>query len=106
VRERAKFVRHGILIEATRFSADQLRSPERVLRDCHLASAFRTPSIILDPTGQLTALQSAVSRDFAKRYWVRQRCEDVRRRILDTLDRLPQAPGLYDRVVGWRSLTD
>jgi hypothetical protein len=101
VRERAKFLRHGVLIEATRFSVDQLRSPERVLRDCHLASAFRSPSIILDPTRHLTALQSAVSRDFANRYWVRQRCEDVRRRIVDMLDRLPQAPGLYEQVVGW-----
>src|SRR5438445_5289014 len=64
VRERAKFLRHGVLIEATHFAVDQLSSPERVLRDYHLASAFRTPGIIVDPTGHLTGLQSAVSRDF------------------------------------------
>ena len=101
VGERSKFLRHGVLIEVTRFSVEQLRSPERVLGNYHLASAFRTPSIILDPTGHLTALQSGVARDFAKRDWVRQRCADVRRRILDMLDLLPQAPGLYERVVGW-----
>jgi hypothetical protein len=101
LREREKFLRHGVLIEATRFSVDRLRSPEQILRDYHLASAFRTPSVILDPTGHLTALQSAVSRDFAKRYWVRQRCEDVRGRILDMLDHMPGAPGLYEQVVGW-----
>jgi len=104
VRDRAKFLRDGVLIEVTRFSVDQLGTPERVLRDCHLASAFRTPSVILDPTGHLTALQSAVSRDFAKRYWVRQRCEDVVGRILDMTDRLARLtrpPGLYEQVVGW-----
>jgi len=101
LRERAKFLQNGVVIEATRFSVDQLRPPERVLGDYHLAGAFRTPNIILDPTGHLTALQSAVSHDFAKRYWVQQRCADVRRRILDMLNRLPQAPGLYEHVVGW-----
>ncbi len=101
VRERAKFLRRGVLIEATRFAVDQLGSPERILRDYRLAGAFRPQSIILDQTGHLTAREAAVSRDFAKRYWVLQRCEDVRRRILDMRDRLPQAPGLYEQVVGW-----
>jgi hypothetical protein len=99
VRERAKLLRRGVLVEATYLAVERLQSPEQVLRDCHLASAFRAPSVIVDVTGRLTALQAAVSRDFAKRYWVERRCDALRRRILDTLDFLPQAPGQYEQVV-------
>lgn len=70
-----KFVHRGVLLEVSFIPRDALRSPEAVLGDYHLAGAFRTPSVILDPTGTLTALQDNVSRQFAQRGWVRARCE-------------------------------
>jgi hypothetical protein len=96
-----KLVHRGVLLDVTPLSFDQLRSPEQVLRHYHLAGGFRTPSIILDPSGRLTALQAAVAREFARRAWIRLRCEHARSRILEQLDGLNAAQPFHDQVIGW-----
>ncbi len=70
-----KFHYHGVLLEVSYISRDTLSSPEAVLGRGHLAGGFRTRSIILDPSGELSALQEVVSREYARRSWVRTRCE-------------------------------
>src|SRR3982750_1720547 len=54
---RTKLVWREVLIEITSLPIEQIRSPEVVLGDYHLAGGFRTPSVIADPTGHLTELQ-------------------------------------------------
>lgn len=97
-----KFVYRGVLLEVSYLPADRLESPAQVLADYHLAGSLRTPSVVLDPTGRLTALQAAVSRDFAKRQWVVRRCEHARSRIATLLRQLNEAAApFHDQVTTW-----
>src|SRR5439155_5937346 len=96
-----KFIYRGVLLETLYLSVDQVRSPDVVLGHYHLAGGFRTPSIILDPSGHLTALQAAVSRGYARRQWVRRRCAHARARILEQLAALNEADPFPDQVIGW-----
>ena len=93
-----KFVYRGVLLEVGHVPRDRLRSPEAVLGNYHLAGAFRTPSVILDPTGALAALQDAVSREYARRSWVRTRCEHATDGVRKTARSLDEAAPLHDQV--------
>lgn len=99
MREKVRY--RGILLEISYLFADSLWPPERVLSDYHLAGGFRTRSIILDPSGRLTELQMAVQDGFARRHWVRQRCEHARERVLTQLAALHESAPLHDQVIGW-----
>jgi hypothetical protein len=96
-----KFIYHDVLLEVSYMARDQLGSPEAVLGDYHMAGCFRTPGIIADPSGQLTKLQAAVSKDYAKRRWVLKRCEDARGRILRNLQGLKESDPFHDQFTGW-----
>lgn len=96
-----KLVYRGLLLDVTYLLLDQLQSPESVLRHYHLAGGFRTPSVIFDPTGQLTELQKAVARGFAQRRWVSKRCAHARDRVLEGLAALDESDPFYDQVIGW-----
>ncbi len=98
---RGKFIYQGVLLEASYLSSDRLQSPEEILGDYQLASSFRVPGVLLDPTGHLTQLQAAVSQDFAKREWVRRRCEDVRRKIQRDLHSPFEDRVFPDEVLAW-----
>jgi hypothetical protein len=98
---RLKLVQDGVLIEASTLPLDLLRSPEQVLGDYALAGGFRVPSVIADPTGHLTALQTEVSRHFAEPAWVRRRCEDAMRRSRGYLDALSVEKPLYLQAIVW-----
>lgn len=67
-----KFRYRRVLLEVSNLSREQLRTPEMVLGDYHLAGSFRTSSVILDPSGELTNVQTVVGRDFANRRWVQK----------------------------------
>ncbi len=99
--QRRKFVYQNVLLDVTTLSLEQLQSFDLILGDYHLAGGFRTPSIILDPSGQLTELQAAVSRGYAQRQWVRRRCEHARRRVLAGLAALDESEPVHDQVIGW-----
>ena len=70
-----KFDYKGIILEPNYVSSQRHRTPEQLLANHFLAFHFRVPNIISDPSGNLTALQKAVARDFAKRHWVEKRCQ-------------------------------
>jgi hypothetical protein len=76
-----------VLLEASYLSADQFRSSDLVLSDYHLAPSFRTAGILLDPSGHLTRLHGIVCREYARRYWVRQRCLNATARVLEHVAR-------------------
>ncbi|HEV2122257.1 MAG TPA: hypothetical protein VGW38_05735 [Chloroflexota bacterium] len=93
-----KFIFRGALLEASYIARDALRSPEAVLGNVHLAGGFRTQSVILDPTGMLTALHEVVSREFARRRWVRRRCESAEEVVRSYGRALSEAVPLHDQV--------
>jgi hypothetical protein len=98
---RAKFLYHNLLLEITSLSLAQLQSPDLILGHYHLAGAFRTPSILLDPSGELSALQEAVTRNYARKQWVRRRCEHAKREVLSGLADSGEAVPFPQQVIAW-----
>ncbi|MEN6478248.1 MAG: hypothetical protein ABFD20_01255 [Anaerolineales bacterium] len=96
-----KFLYGGVLLEGSFLSREELRSPEQVLGCYHLAGSFHQPSVIDDPTGELTALNAAVAREYARRAWVERRCADAMARIERNLHGVPTAPIWPDQVTAW-----
>ncbi|MGN6359730.1 MAG: hypothetical protein ACTHNK_05015, partial [Thermomicrobiales bacterium] len=96
-----KFRYGGVLLEVSYLTRDQVRSPEQVLGQSHLAGSFRTPSVIADPTGELTSLQAVVARDFARREWVRLRCEAVQSKLVGNLRSLHGDAPHHQNVSAW-----
>ena len=98
-----KFRYRSVLLEISYLPSDQLRSPELVLGQSHLAGSLRTASIILDPSSRLTPLQVTVARDYAKRRWVYQRCEHARDKLLGYLRSLRESGSapLHEQVTAW-----
>lgn len=91
----------GVLLDVAYLARDELASPEMVLGSSHLAGSLRGPSIIADPSGELAHLQAAVAAEFARRVWVRKRCEHVQAKILHHLQSRDPAAPFPDQVVPW-----
>jgi len=96
---RDKFIYHDTLLEVSYLRNDQFQAADRILSDYHLAPSFRTTKIILDPLGHLTPLLAAVSRDYAKRQWVRQRYANARDKVLGYLRSINEESALHDQVI-------
>ena len=96
-----KFIYQGVLLEVSYLSSNQLCSAETVLGQYHLAGSFHSASVIADPSGALTQLQTAVAASYAKPYWVEQRCEDARSRILGNLASIKADTPFHDQVTSW-----
>jgi hypothetical protein len=96
-----KFIYRDVMLEVSYLPSDQLQSPDLILGDYHMAGSFRTPNIILDPSGHLTKLQAAVSKEYAKRQWVYKRCEDARNKVLRNLQSLNKSDPVHDQVTAW-----
>lgn len=77
-----KFLFDGALLEVSYLTWDDVRSPEHVLDQYHLAGSLRSPGLILDRTGRLSEVQAVVAREFSRRDRVRRRCEHARDRVL------------------------
>lgn len=93
------FLYQDVLLQVSSIPASRCQSPDVVLADYHLAGSFRTPNIIVDPAGRLTAMQTAVADQYAKRRWVRARCEHARSNTLRYLRSLNEADPLHDQVI-------
>jgi hypothetical protein len=96
-----KFIYQDVMLDVAYLPSDQLQSPDQVLGTYEIAGSFRTASIMLDPSGQLTKLQAAVSRDYAKRRWVEARCGQARTKVLRYVRSLNEADPLHDQVTAW-----
>lgn len=96
---RGKFVYHGVLLEISYLHADQFESSDQLLSDYHLAPSFRTAKILFDPLGHLAPLQAAVSRDYHKRRWVRQRCHNARDKVLNHLRSIHREAPFPDQMM-------
>lgn len=98
---RSKFMYRDILLEVSYLSSDQFKSSDLVLSDYHLAPSFRTTNILLDPSGNLTALLAIVCRDYAKRQWVNKRCANAGTKVLEYLRSVNGDAPLHDQVIAW-----
>jgi hypothetical protein len=96
-----KLFYRGVLIEVSYLPEEQLRTAEQVLGLPHLAGSLRVGSLIADPTGRLSALEAAVSKDYAKRRWVIRRCSTAREKVLANLSGLDEAAPLHHQVNHW-----
>ncbi len=96
-----KFIYQDVMLEVSYLSINQLESPEQMLGDYQMAGSFSTPSIIVDPAGQLTKLQAAVSKAYAKQPWVYRRCEHAKNKVLQNLQSLNEAEPFHDQVTAW-----
>ena len=96
-----KLASAGVLLDVTYLSWDQLGSSADVLASYHLAGIFRAGTIIADPTGRLAPLQAATAAGFARRPWVRRRCQDAERRIVERLGRVDAPGSRHDQVTTW-----
>lgn len=74
-----KFVYRDAVFDVSYGSREDVASPEAVLGSYYTAVHFAYPSIIADPSGQLTEIQTVVAREYPRREWVRKRCEHARR---------------------------
>lgn len=83
-----RLYRDGVILQPSVLPYSRLsRTPEEILSDFRIAFHFSVPSIIADPTGHLTMLlHQGVAPEYARRAWVRARCERVRTRIDEILD--------------------
>lgn len=95
-----KFIYRDVLLEISYLSDEEVRSPEYVLGQYHLAGSFRTASVIADPSGRLAPLQAAVAREYARRPWVVRRCEQARDKVLRGYQ-LRESDPLPDQVNAW-----
>ena len=100
-KEVKKFFYRGVILEVSFTPYDQIESPEQVLGNYHRAGAFKTQNIIADPSGKLTRLHAAVSKEFAKRRWVYKRCEDAMSNTLRFLRGVDDASLYHDQVTCW-----
>jgi hypothetical protein len=89
-----KFNYRGALLEASYVAREQLAAEESVLKSAVFATALRDPSILLDPTGMLTTLHQVVAHEFARRTWVRARCEAALERISHSVRQLVEERAL------------
>jgi hypothetical protein len=96
-----KFIFRGVMLEVSYLPNDQLQSPHSILGQSHMAGSFATSSILLDPSGQLTQLRSAVSQDYARRQWVYRRCEHARDKVLNNLQGMNESEPFHDQVACW-----
>jgi hypothetical protein len=96
---RRKFMYHDILLEVSYLQQDQLQSPEQVLSDYHLAPSLRTAKVMFDPFGHLSPLLAVVSREYARRRWVRRRCAAAKEKVLAGLRSVTECAPLHDQVI-------
>lgn len=96
-----KFRHRGVLLEVSYLPLAEVRSAEQVLAVSHLAGSLRAPGVLADPTGHLSALHTAVAREFAHCRWVRARCEHVVAKLERNLASLDAPAPLHDHVMAW-----
>lgn len=95
-----KFRYRGVLLEVSLLESRMVETPERVLGEYNLAGSFRSPGILADPTGHLSEVQRAVAENFAKRRWVRARCEQAMEKVRSGFPLREDAP-FHDQVIAW-----
>lgn len=96
-----KFLYRDVILDVSWISARELRSPDQILGNYHLAASFRSPQVISDPSGDLARLTTAVSKDYAKHTWVARRCDHAVDKLLSNLELLDESDPFHNQVLSW-----
>jgi len=96
-----KLLYQGVLLEISCLAHEEVRTPEQVLGCYYLAGSFHRPSVLDDPTGELTALNAVVAQEYPRRQWVERRCADAQSRIVRNLRGTGIERIWPDRVSAW-----
>lgn len=94
-----KFRYRDVLLEVSYLPLSEVTSADGVLGNAHLAGSFRRPSVLVDATGDLMALQREVARHFADEAWVLRRCADVEAKMQIPFP--PPEASFPDQVNSW-----
>ena len=94
-----KFRYRGVLLEVSLLPLTEVAGADRVLGNAHLAGSFHRASVLVDPSGHLTALQQEVARHYGDEAWVLRRCADVEAKMRRPFPP-PDAP-FPDQVNAW-----
>jgi hypothetical protein len=100
-----KFLCEGVVVEVTYLPWDAVGSAERVLGSYHLAGCLRGGTIVSDPAGRLAEVQAVAAGQYARRAWVRRRCQDAERRVVDGLAAVDAGGPWHDQVTAWSFAT-
>jgi hypothetical protein len=95
-----KFRYNGLLLEVSHMAKDEIQPAEKALGMYHLAGSLRAPTILYDPSGELSRIQKEVAEGFARRRWVEKRCRHAVEKILQGC-RLDSAAPFPDQVNAW-----
>jgi hypothetical protein len=95
---RGKFRYHGLLLEASYLPNATLATAEQILGAYHLAGSFRMTTILADPSGRLASLHAAVAEHYARREWVRARCDDAANKVRRFLTGLDEPAQQHDHA--------
>jgi hypothetical protein len=96
-----KYCFRNAVLDVSWESSDEVRSPEAVLGTYYTAGHFTHPCIISDPSGHLAEIQAVVAREFARREWVRKRCEHAREQLRESLTWLNPSGPSHDQALAW-----
>jgi hypothetical protein len=99
--KRGKFRYRDVILDVSELAADEIRLPEQILSQSHLAGSVRAAGVIADPTGRLTALHAVVARDYARLRWVERRREHARDKVWRNLQSIDEAASWPERVTAW-----
>jgi hypothetical protein len=101
-RRTGKFVYRGVLLEASYIKSEWFPTPESVLGHYHMAGAFAAPgNIVADPSGRLSELHAAVSKNFSNCRWVHKRLEHAEANAIRFLRSLDDSEEFHDRATAW-----
>lgn len=88
----------NLVLDTSFISKKQFQSADTILSDYPSAGHFTRANIIADPSGQLARIQAVVKQSFAKRQWVRKRCENARDLLLASLTWMKESDSFHDQV--------
>jgi len=95
---RGKFRYRDVLLEVSYLPNATFATPEQILGAYHLAGSFRMTTILADPAGRLGGLHAAVAEHYARREWVRARCEDAANKVRRFLKGLDEPAQWHDHA--------
>lgn len=99
--EPQKFHYRNLVLDVSYGSVDDVRFPETVLGTYYTAVHFTHPSILSDPSGHLAKIQAIVKREYARREWVRRRCEHAAQTLQQSLSRLNPSEPIHTQMLAW-----
>lgn len=93
-----KFAFQGELLEVSFATIAEISKIDSILSNYHLAGSFRKPTTIFDPSGRVTAIQSAAAAQFADPEFIRRRLKHAYQNAQNFLEIFRKAEYLHDQV--------